>query len=117
MKRKIRVISLILAMTMVFAMLGACTEQTDETTAAPAETTAAPAETTTAPADDDDSDETTAPPAASDDWKSFRIDPAQIPQEKLDTTLYVGASIRGLDNPYIVTIIEGMKMLDRKSVV
>jgi ribose transport system substrate-binding protein len=49
-------------------------------------------------------------PAGPVDYANFRIDPSQIPQEKLDTTLYVGASVRGLTNPYIVTIIDGMDM-------
>lgn len=44
------------------------------------------------------------------DWANFVIDPKEIPQEKLDTTLYVGCSVRGLENPYIVTITEGMDM-------
>jgi ribose transport system substrate-binding protein len=108
MKSKLKVISLIMALVMLVAMIGACGGDTNETTAAPADTTAAPAETTKAP-DGEEPTETTAAPGETD-WKSFKIDPAQIPQEKLDTTLYVGASIRGLDNPYIVTIIEGMKM-------
>lgn len=47
---------------------------------------------------------------AETDYKSFVIDPAQIPQEKLDTTLYLGVSIRGLENPYIATIKVGMEM-------
>ena len=47
---------------------------------------------------------------ASEDWKSFKIDPAAIPQEKLDTTLSVACSIRGLENPYINTIKVGMEM-------
>ena len=42
--------------------------------------------------------------------KSFTIDPAAIPQEKKDTTLYLGVSIRGLENPYIATIKVGMEM-------
>ncbi|NLD58447.1 MAG: sugar ABC transporter substrate-binding protein [Clostridiales bacterium] len=42
--------------------------------------------------------------------KSFVIDPAAIPQEKKDTTLYLGVSIRGLENPYIATIKVGMEM-------
>lgn len=42
--------------------------------------------------------------------KEFVIDPAQIPQEKLDTTLYVAVSVRDLTNPYIATIAEGMNM-------
>lgn len=44
------------------------------------------------------------------DWANFTIDPSEIPQEKLDTTLYVACSVRGLENPYIVTITEGMGM-------
>lgn len=48
--------------------------------------------------------------SAETDWKSFKIDASQIPQEKLDTTLYVACSIRGLENPYINTIKVGMEM-------
>ena len=44
------------------------------------------------------------------DLKSFVIDPAQIPQEKLDTELNVAVSVRDLTNPYIATIAEGMNM-------
>ena len=44
------------------------------------------------------------------DYANFKIDPAQIPQEKLDTTLYLAVSVRGLENPYIATINEGMKL-------
>ncbi len=44
------------------------------------------------------------------DYANFTIDPSKIPQEKLDTTLYVATSVRGLENPYIVTITEGMDM-------
>ncbi|MDO4322544.1 MAG: sugar ABC transporter substrate-binding protein [Lachnospiraceae bacterium] len=47
---------------------------------------------------------------ASEDLSSFTIDPAQIPQEKLDTTLSVAVSVRGLENPYINTIKLGMDM-------
>ena len=42
--------------------------------------------------------------------KDFVIDPAEIPQEKLDTTLYLAVSVRGLENPYIATIKDGMDM-------
>lgn len=45
--------------------------------------------------------------------KEFKIDPAQIPQEKKDTTLYLGVSIRGLENPYIATIKVGMEMFGK----
>lgn len=34
----------------------------------------------------------------------------QIPPEKLDTTLYVGCSVRMFSNPYLVTINEGCEM-------
>lgn len=44
------------------------------------------------------------------DYANFVIDPSKIPQEKLDTTLYLGVSIRGLENPYIATIKVGMEM-------
>ncbi len=73
-----------------------------ESAVAAAESAAAPAE---APAES-----AAAPAAGGSDYATFTIDPAQIPQEKLDTTVYLAASIRGLDNPYIVTIIDGMNM-------
>lgn len=44
------------------------------------------------------------------DWANFKIDPAKIPQEKLDTTLYMAVSVRGLENPYIATIKVGMEL-------
>ena len=52
------------------------------------------------------------PPAASSniDYTTFKIDPSKIPQEKLDTTLYLAVSVRGLENPYIATIKVGMEM-------
>ena len=40
--------------------------------------------------------------------KEFKIE--SVPQEKLDTTLYLGVSVRGLENPYIATIKVGMEM-------
>ena len=54
--------------------------------------------------------ESSEPAGDTTDWANFTIDPAQIPQEKLDTTLYLAVSIRGLENPYIATINEGMKL-------
>jgi ribose transport system substrate-binding protein len=44
------------------------------------------------------------------DLKNFTISPANIPRNKLNTTVYLAVSIRGLENPYIATINEGMKM-------
>ena len=48
--------------------------------------------------------------AMAEDLYDFTIDPAAIPQEKLDTTLSVAVSVRGLENPYINTIKLGMDM-------
>ena len=45
-------------------------------------------------------------PAAAADLKDLTIE--NVPQEKLDTTVYLAVSIRGLDNPYIATIKVGM---------
>lgn len=51
-----------------------------------------------------------APAASGVDYATFTIDPSAIPAEKLDTTLYLAVSVRGLENPYIATINEGMKL-------
>ena len=45
--------------------------------------------------------------------RNFRIDPAKIPANKKNTTLYLAVSIRGLENPYIATINEGMKLFSQ----
>jgi len=109
MKRNLRVISLVLSVVMVSSILGACSSSSAETTDAAATTKAAAATTEAAAATTEAAADTTAA-AGEIDWSTWKIDPSLIPQEKLDTTLYVGASVRGLDNPYIVTIIDGMKM-------
>lgn len=97
-----KLIAMILALVMVFGLV-ACGAQT------PAETpkTDAPAETpkTDAPAEAPKAD---AP--AEVDWANFTIDPSQIPADKLNTTLYLAVSVRGLENPYIATINDGMHM-------
>ena len=46
--------------------------------------------------------------ACAADYKDFTIQ--NVPKEKLDTTVYLAVSIRGLENPYIATINEGMKL-------
>lgn len=86
--------ALLLAGTMVVGAMAGCTKKE-------------------APAEEASSTEKSEEPAeaASDiDWANFQMDSSKIPQEKLDTTLYVACSVRGLENPYIVTITEGMDM-------
>jgi ribose transport system substrate-binding protein len=48
--------------------------------------------------------------ACAADYKDFTIDPSKISKDKLGTTVYLAVSIRGLENPYIATINEGMKL-------
>ena len=97
MKKK-KLIATVLSASMLVGLLAGCGSSTD-----PAESPTGGGETTPAQG------ETT--PAQNDvDYANFVIDPAQIPQEKLDTTLYLAVSVRGLENPYIATINEGMKL-------
>ncbi|MDR3337085.1 MAG: sugar ABC transporter substrate-binding protein [Treponema sp.] len=42
--------------------------------------------------------------------QNFKIDASKIPASKKNTTVYLAVSVRGLENPYIATINEGMKM-------
>ena len=107
-----KLIALLLAAVMVLCLFAGCASQD----AAPADTTKDEAPTTTtdtakdetpATTDDTAKDET---PAATTDWANFTIDPSAIPQEKLDTTVYLAVSVRGLENPYIATIKVGMEM-------
>ena len=87
-----RFLALALAGTLSLSLLAGCGSSTD-----PAESPTGGGETTPAQG------ETT--PAQNDvDYANFVIDPAQIPQEKLDTTLYLAVSVRGLENPYIAKI-------------
>jgi ribose transport system substrate-binding protein len=110
MKRTIS-IALVLVMCVAFVLVG-CTQQAQTTTASETQQTAAAVTTaTSAPAVTESATETQAP--ATIDYKKFKIDPAKISQEKLNTTLYIAASVRGLDNPYIVTIIQGMDLFSK----
>lgn len=98
-----KLIAMLLALAMVLG-LAACGSSAGTT--APAATPEAPK--TDAPKAD--APETTAEAAADIDWSTWTIDPSKIPQEKLDTTLYMAVSVRGLENPYIATINDGMHM-------
>lgn len=101
--RSKKVLALFFAFVMIMTTVVGCGKVADETKPV-VETTATKAPEADAPA-------TEAPAvAASIDYANFKIDVAAIPQAKLDTTLYVAASVRGLDNPYIATIDEGAKM-------
>ncbi|MDD3920848.1 MAG: sugar ABC transporter substrate-binding protein [Eubacteriales bacterium] len=97
------IIALLLVTAMVFACV-ACAP------AAPvAEAPAAEAPAAEAPAAEAPAAEAPAAEAVVVD-KDFTIDPSKIPQEKLDTTLYLAVSVRGLENPYIASIKTGMEM-------
>jgi len=107
-----KLLAMILVLVMLFTLVSCAKSSSggETTTAAAAETTtAAAAETTTAAA----AAETTtaaASTAASTDWKDFTIDASKIPQDKLNTTLYMAVSVRGLENPYIASIKSGMEL-------
>ena len=106
--------AVVLVGVMAFTMLAGCTKKEEPVVETPAaEAPEAEAPEAEAPATEEEVVEAPAEEAeapATDDWSNFVIDPANIPQEVLDTTLYVAASVRGLENPYIVTKTEGMKM-------
>lgn len=110
-----KITALLMVSVMVVGSLAGCTKAEEKTdapaaTEAPAEDKADDAATDDAAADEAPADDAAEAPAAATDMAGFKIDPAAIPQEKLDTTLYVACSIRGLENPYIATIAEGMDM-------
>lgn len=88
-----KLISLLLVLVMVATVMVGCGSSEPAAPEAP-KSEAAPA----APA----------APAADVDYANFVIDPAQIPQEKLDTTLYLATSVRDPSSPYIATVIGGM---------
>ncbi len=107
---KKRIIAMLLALCMISVLMTGCGNSAAPSTNQPADNTpanAAPADNT--PADNTPADTTPAAPADID-YATFKIDPSQIPQEKLDTTLYLAVSVRGLENPYIATINDGMHM-------
>lgn len=98
--KKRKLIATILSASMLVGLLAGCADNSDPGT----ETPSGGGESTP-PAT-----ESSEPAGETTDWANFTIDPADIPQEKLDTTLYLAVSIRGLENPYIATINEGMKL-------
>ena len=97
-----KLISLLLALAMVMA-LAACGGS-----AAPAATEAPKAEAPAAAPEAPKAEE--APAVEEIDWATWTIDASKIPAEKLNTTLYLAVSVRGLENPYIATINDGMHM-------
>jgi len=101
-----KILALLIAMVLVVASLAGCSSKKEETPA----TTDDTVKPTVAAVVEDEEDTTDPVVAAPIDYANFKIDVAAIPQEKLDTTLYVAASVRGLENPYIATIDEGARM-------
>lgn len=100
-----KVFALTLATIMAVATLSACGGGTP----APASSEApAQAAESTKPASDAPAAESSADTSVA----AFNgdINAADIPQEKLDTTLYVAVGIRTLTNPYLITISDGMDM-------
>lgn len=98
--KKRKLIATILSASMLVGLLAGCADNSDPGTETPSD-----GGESTPPAT-----ESSEPAGETTDWANFTIDPADIPQEKLDTTLYLAVSIRGLENPYIATINEGMKL-------
>ena len=98
--KKRKLIATILSDSMLVGLLAGCADNSDPGTETPSD-----GGESTPPAT-----ESSEPAGETTDWANFTIDPADIPQEKLDTTLYLAVSIRGLENPYIATINEGMKL-------
>ena len=98
--KKRKLIATILSASMLVGLLAGCADNSDPGTETPSD-----GGESTPPAT-----ESSEPAGETTDWANFTIDPADIPQEKLDTTLYLAVSIRGLENPYIATLNEGMKL-------
>lgn len=102
-----KLLVLMLAMMFIVASLAACGKDAADNK----ETTKTDITKTDTSKKDDSGKKDDAPAVVEDiDYASFKIDVSKIPQEKLDTTLYVATSIRGLENPYIATIDEGARM-------
>ncbi len=107
--------AILVAMVLVVSSMAGCGKVAEDTSSGNTAKTDDTAKTDTAKTDDtaatpEVKDDAAAAPAGDIDYANFKIDVAAIPQEKLDTTLYVATSIRGLENPYIATIDEGAKL-------
>lgn len=100
---------ILLALSMVISSLSACSGGSKETKGEQQQTSEAGKEKEDEP--QVETENTEGEKSTQDiDYSTFKIDVSAIPQEKLDTTVYVATSIRGLENPYIATIDEGAKM-------
>jgi ribose transport system substrate-binding protein len=112
-----KIASISLAAAMIFTAFAGCSNSSSSSTATPASSAAAPssaaASSEAAPAASSAASVAPASDAGTTDWANFTIDASKIPQAKKDTTLYLACSVRGLENPYIVTIIDGMKMFGK----
>lgn len=100
--------ALMLAGIMAAGSFAGCAKDPSKATSAPAAGSTSEPEKETSKDSSGSSSESGG--SESVDLANFKIDASQIPQEKLDTTLYVACSIRGLENPYIATIADGMDL-------
>jgi ribose transport system substrate-binding protein len=111
-----KLLALMLAMVFVITSLAACgSKSANNTETAKTETSSKTEETKKEETKKEETktEETKTEEASTTDeidYANFKIDVSKIPQEKLNTTLYVATSIRGLENPYIATIDEGARM-------
>ena len=101
-----KILCVLLTLAMVLAAVACAVPAEGNGAAAPASAPAS-APAAEAPAE---SAEAVAAPAGDVNWKEFTLNAKDIPQEKLDTTLYIAVNVRTLDNPYNVTIVDGMDL-------
>lgn len=102
-------VAMLLSLTMVSALLAGCGGGKD-TTESSSNNNESQSSEQEPEKTQEESEQPEEAPQATADYASFVIDAGQIPQEKLDTTLYLAVSVRGLENPYIATINDGMHM-------
>ena len=106
-----KLLVLFLSMVLVVTSLSACGGKSTSDNAKDNTQTSSKSDDSSAKKSESQQTQTDTSNAAKDiDYANFKIDVSKIPQEKLNTTLYVAVSIRGLENPYIATIDEGARM-------
>lgn len=107
-----KVVLVLLSVLLVMGvMLSGCSDKKPEASADSSAVTTEKASDDQAATDEAKADDTAKDAASSDtDWQNFTIDASKIPQEKLDTTIYLAQSIRGLENPYYATVMGGMDL-------
>lgn len=105
-----KILATLIAVAVLSSFVTACSSTSSDSGSDSASSSSSAEETSDASSTSEASEDESSGSDSEIDYSEFVIDASLISQETLDTTLYMAVSVRGLENPYIASIYEGMQM-------